>query len=643
MTDFQGGTVGDRPYGRPDQGAAAGTSAGGVVHQVVFRWDGNHGRQSTGMKAVSHSCSAERAEELGRELGPLLWVSGTQGLRRPSFVRTFSRDGNVMLAQRWPTTDRGGRPSTVSNVLIGDAAILKTRLCLGLASGGWAYQEKTEKAEGEQRPLTAEDLETTARKRLPGMRELLPAVRNTLILVTAEWLRDPAQRISLLTDEVRLPDGVRLPDRTHQDAAPLVYLGLFLLFGPWLGREWTFATYDTVDTHPLRLTCVPRWEPDAGESGPLARVIGRMSDTPRREHEWAVRLVDHVLAYPTAGPGVPQLVQELPDGAALDWARRREALGRILSTTRRPVAPAQRPASEPPPPPAPEPYPEPRRAAPPPVSPPPAAAPAAYDEPTLREDLRAYRRADAARGDRPADRLPERLRGLSDERLVAELCRAAVESDAVELLLRELSDPDRRRVREDDVRHRICAEVLRNDLYLTRNGPSTGLLSRPEATRRAADLFNWAVAPLARDGRYLADLRELLHRMSRDRRPAAADWLQWTIVQPVDGVAPDLPPALWQQILRDVMSRNTTQPSAVPPTTAPPSVASPVPPPVAAPPATPTVRRPPVNLRPAPPPTRTPPPTLAKRLSDLANSPGCVIGVAAALIAGFITAVFLLL
>ena len=73
----------------------------GPVQQVVYRWDGNHGRQGTGMNAVAHSCDAERAEELGRELGPLLWVSGAAAAR-PSVVRTLSRDGDVLLVQRWP-------------------------------------------------------------------------------------------------------------------------------------------------------------------------------------------------------------------------------------------------------------------------------------------------------------------------------------------------------------------------------------------------------------------------------------------------------------------------------------------------------------------------------------------------------------
>lgn len=117
MSDFQDrmGDFQDRgsPAAHGEQAGAhgpGGGGAGGSVHQVVFRWDGNQGRQGTGMKAVAHSCPAERAEELGRELGPLLWVSGTAAARQ-SVVRTLSRDGDVMLVQRWPTTDRGGRPA----------------------------------------------------------------------------------------------------------------------------------------------------------------------------------------------------------------------------------------------------------------------------------------------------------------------------------------------------------------------------------------------------------------------------------------------------------------------------------------------------------------------------------------------------
>nr|WP_168512391.1 hypothetical protein [Streptomyces sp. S1D4-11]QIY99004.1 hypothetical protein HEP87_39920 [Streptomyces sp. S1D4-11] len=230
MSDF-----GDRrsPAAHGEQAGVHGPGEGGTggsVHQVVFRWDGNQGRQGTGMKAVAHSCSAGRAEELGRELGPLLWVSGTAASRQ-SVVRTLSRDGDVMLVQRWPTTDRGGRPSTISHVLIGDPGTLKTRQCLGLSYGGWGSRESAEKASGRQRVIECAQLDALARKRLPAMLELLPAVKRALILVAAEWLRDPAQRVSLLAEDKGQPGW---PD---QDAVPVAYLGLFLLFGPWLGRS----------------------------------------------------------------------------------------------------------------------------------------------------------------------------------------------------------------------------------------------------------------------------------------------------------------------------------------------------------------------------------------------------------------------
>ncbi|MEI5034036.1 hypothetical protein RB201_18645 [Streptomyces sp. S1A(2023)] len=84
---------------------------GGRLDQVVFRWNGNQGRSSTGMTAVAHSCSAERAESLRRELGPLLWVSGPGPAPRPSSVRVSSQACGTVLLQRWPTLDRGGRPS----------------------------------------------------------------------------------------------------------------------------------------------------------------------------------------------------------------------------------------------------------------------------------------------------------------------------------------------------------------------------------------------------------------------------------------------------------------------------------------------------------------------------------------------------
>ncbi|MFG2531048.1 hypothetical protein [Streptomyces sp. NPDC048516] len=666
MSDFQE----RRPLtGTGGPGGPGGGGAAGPVHQVIFRWDGNQGRQGTGMKAVAHSCSAERAEELGRELGPLLWVPGAAAPRQ-SVVRTLSRDGEVMLVQRLPTTDRGGRPSTVSHVLVGDPRTLKTRQCLGLSHGGWSNRESAERAAGRLRAVGCAQLDELARRRLPGMQELLPTVQHALILVTAEWLRDPGQRVSLLTPEEKLPGW---PDR---DAASLVYLGLFMLFGSWLGQEWTFATYDTVDTHQLRLMCVPRWEPDAGGPGPLARITGHPPAEPQFEHRAAARLVGHLLAHPADGPGVPQLVDSLRDGAALGWPQRRTLLKEILDAGHRPVPrtaaaphrlppPDDAPAGEPDDAPAGEPAqapvarpadPQPEPAAVPapftptltPASPPPALAPepppgpaptpaptptpvtplplqtpasrpaalgagraAAHEVPSLHEDLRAPQRRNAVQG----GLLRERLRTQPDGLLLDELRSAGLPPDSLDLLLHELGDDHRVRVRETAMRHELCAEVLRHGLYFEPNGQGAEAISRTAMARRAADLFTWVVAPLARDERYRRDLQELLHRMCRDRHPAAGNWLWQSIIAPGNGLAPDLPPVLWQQILRDVIGQSAA-PRPAPPASHAASPATPVS----------TTSREPSATVPEP-------PAFGARLSELATNPGCVVGTGVGVIA----------
>ncbi|MFJ9815685.1 hypothetical protein ACIRU3_10490 [Streptomyces sp. NPDC101151] len=707
------------------------------VHQVVFRWDGNHGRQDTGMNAVAHSCSAARAGELGRELGPLLWVSGAAAAR-PSVVRTLSRDGDVMLVQRWPTTDRAGRPSTVSHVLVGDPGILKTRQCLGLAwNGGWRLQEKAEQASGPQPELSRGKLDELALSRLPDMLELLPTVEHALILATAELLRDPAQRVSLLLEEKAPRDW---PD---PEGVPLVYLGLFLIFGTWLRHEWTFATYDTVDTHPLRLMSVPRWEPDTGGSGPLARVVGRQPTRPGFEHRAAKRLVEHLLAHPYEAAGVPQLVKELADGATLDWEHRRARLQAVLDTDRPPghraAAPPPLPADTPRPAeqgpargwerergperdrdrdvdrglgrgrgldrdleldldpdphldldpdphldrdPDPDPYldryvdrdPEPlqgghdaeerpwdqeqaRAMAGPEPCPEPAAAPpplprqqlpehgpggqqwpasgggypvagqgvpAAPDPYTLRQDLREHRRADGMR----RSLLMAQLGAQPDEFLLGELRSGDLPPDSVDLVLNELGRQARIEVRHLEMRHALCAEVLRESLYLTPQEPGAEQASRAAMADRAAVLFHWAVAPLARDERYLRDLQELLYRLGRDRHPTMGNWLWQTVVEPANGRVPDLPPLLWSQLLREAISRNGRPPAVPPPGTAPLPKS-----PMAAPPASPVV--------PESSALAGHQPSYAAWLADQTNNPGCVIGTGLLVIGVLITIVLI--
>ncbi|MFG1669771.1 hypothetical protein [Streptomyces sp. Y7] len=664
----------------------------GPVQQVVYRWDGNHGRQGTGMNAVAHSCDAERAEELGRELGPLLWVSGAAAAR-PSVVRTLSGDGAVLLVQRWPTTDRGGRPSTVSHVLVGDRGTLKVRQCLGLAYGGWSSREKAETVSGKKDPIESAKLDALALKRLPEMLDRLPSVNHALTLTAAEWLRDPSQRLSLLLEEEKGHPG--WPD---QNAVPLVYLGLFLLFGPWLEQQWTFATYDTADSHPLRLTSVPRWEPDTGGSGPLARVRGGRPAGSRFELWAGSALVRHLLAHPGADAGVPQLVDELRGGAALDWERRRARLKQILGTDRTPpngtripapapapragepgepgrrpgagrVAPEQSvetpvrdrdrgdrdrdrdrgdrdrdwdrdPAraavtsepngtayaseayAEPPRPdlpaesrtdpytrpglptesrtdpyarpdlpaePRPDPYarphthahphphphphphakpaptPSPPTPAPPTPSPPSAPPPVAsahhLHQPALHRDLCGFRRGDGM----GQSMLLAELRGQPDEVLLHELRTRELPAQSVELLLDVLADPHRADARPLELRHELCAEVLENDLYFTPHGPGADGRSGADRASRAARLFGWAVAPLARDERHLRQLQELLYRLSRDPHPTTGNWLRQSIIDPPGGRVPDLPPVVWSRLLSNALTRIDKPPQSVPP------------------------------------------------------------------------------
>ncbi|MEV7684735.1 hypothetical protein ACFW1F_30365 [Streptomyces bungoensis] len=743
----------------------------GPVHQVVFRWDGNHGRQVTGMSAVAHSCPAEQAAELGRELGPLLWVSGPAAAR-PSVVRTLSRDGrHVMLVQRWPTTDRGGRPSTVSHVLVGHPQALKTRQCIALAHRGFSSRTKAEGASGQQREIDCAVLDELARPALPRMVDRLPDVKHALTLATAELLRDPRQRLSLLVEEEAPPAW------PSPAAVPLVYYGLFMIFGNWLPHEWTFATYDTVDTHPLRLMSVPRWEQETGGPGPLARVMCRAPVQASFEQRAAARLVEHLLENPQARPGVPHLVDDLHDGAALAWEHRRALLQDIIDrrAARRRAAgrPGHRPdrdgdfghgpagAGSAPerdpgddrtqhPAPAPErdrdrdldwerapdrdlewerdpdrewerspdqgpgptvhllrdrggaaeqargpargqgqvqlqalarePEPEQERAwatagpeagpapsATPPAVPPavppggpqappvphtpsvvpptaygtaaplapvpdrgspgaaPGAVPPARDPYALHRELREHRRTD---GMRHAS-LTAELAGHSDETLLGELRSGELSPDALDLVLNELGRPARLQARRPEMRDALCAEVLSRSLYLLPGDPAAAHhTSQAAAAQRAARLFHWAVAPSARDQRYLHDLLELFEFMDRDRRPATGNWLRDVLVEPRDGQVPDLPPQVWSRILHNEMRRGGAPAVPPPPSGSPPHAARTAP-----------------FSQPEPPPPPEPPagarrkPAFGARFGDLTSRPGCVVGSLLGLIGAVLVAI----
>ncbi|RLV68140.1 hypothetical protein STAN_3664 [Streptomyces sp. CBMAI 2042] len=547
-----------------------------ALDQVVFRWDGNQGRSSTGMAAVAHSCPPEHADALGRELGPLLWVSGPSP--RPSSVRVRSRSGATLLVQRWPVTDRGGRPSTACQVLIGDGNTLNPRWCLGLGGTAWSDPTTAGTASGRLPVLDSAQLGAAAKHQLTAMTEQLPSVREPLVTVVAEWLRAPGRRLSLLAEEDTLPGW------PQQNTAPLLYLGLLSLFGNWTGQEWSYATYDTEDTHPLRLTCVPRWSSQAAGSGAPGRIRLRLPAEPDIEARAAMEMVDYMLARPGARPGVPHLAGELTHGARMDRRDRREALRRMLDTGHRPVQ--QPPVHQPPAPRVEAPRQE--------IQQPEAQQPPNHQDhkerqqrqerqerqerqpdPHTRQQLQHlltellhHQRADTA----GATRLAARLQDLPDRPLLTLLGAEDLPWASLDLLLTELGHSGRLRIRDDETAHALCTEVLRNNLYVRqhRRHPADSP-SVAEMRERAGDLFSWAVAPLVRDPRHTLDLGELLNLMVLEGRTTGQDQLRRILVSPPGGRAPDLPPQLWQQVVKALLAPTPAPaPSSPPPPSPPP-------------------------------------------------------------------------
>ncbi|MFD7673345.1 hypothetical protein [Streptomyces anulatus] len=609
---------------------------GGRLDQVVFRWDGNQGRSSTGMAAVAHSCSAERAESLRRELGPLLWVPGPGPAPRASSVRVSSRAVGTVLLQRWPTLDRGGRPSTACHAVFGDADTLTPLRCLGLGGSAWSRRAVAETAAGGLPTLDGARLRATAAERLRMMFDELPAVKDPLTVVTAEWLRDPSRRLSLLAEEHDLPDWPRL------NRAPLLYLGLLSVFGDWFGTEWSYATYDTADTHALRLTCVPEWSSQAAGARSLARIRLRPPAEKDIETAAAKEMVEYVLDRPGAAPGVPHLTGELLSGARLPRQERREALRRMLTARHAPApAPAReedRYATEPrqedryaredrendry----ATEPRQEDRYAR--------QDSQARHDQERrrLQEELLVHQRVDAAQ----SARLAARLRDLRDDPLLTLLCADGLPWASRDLVLDELARPERRRSRDEATAHALCTEVLRHNLYFRPGRPEADSPSAPEMRKRAAELFSWAVAPLVRDPHRAPDLRPLFNIVLKDGRGTGMEWLRSILVAPQSGRAPDLPPQLWQQVVADLLAHPVAvtapgpapaqAPAHVPPVAVPAPAPAPTPTPTPAPvpaPATPPVPLP-ASYTPAataPPPRTAPAPKPSAHPSPAPTGP----------------------
>ncbi|MFD8750212.1 hypothetical protein ACFV0O_04420 [Kitasatospora sp. NPDC059577] len=613
-------------------------SAGGPeesVDQVVFRWKGNQGRRSSGMAATAWSCSPERADDLSRELAPLLRVDGAA---RPSLVRTLTKRGEAAVIRRWPTTDAGGRPNTACHLLLGDQDLLGPRLALALYGWPFGSQEFAETTTGRCGRVEYALLADTAKEAWPDTPSRIGEVTDALTVAVAALLRRPGARLSLRADS--LPGW---PDRNRSAA---VIRGLYEIFGrDWLGQPWTFATYDVTDRHDLAVTWVTDWTTDAGHQGARSRVDPRRSESDFA-HTLAARMVELVLERPVRAPGLSELhANDLRDAATLSTAERLRRLSHVLGVDR-----GSRPRPGRTEPPRPEdtrpgrrdddrrPTADHRPAEhhpldhgpldhdPEPPSPAPDGNADRHDDSDDSDDRGVYT-------DPPADhRPPPSLRTLRRElddpaptkdilpRLVG-LSTGIGDGPLLDLLREEdLSGTATKRLlfvlciltgsRPPEDCHLLCAEVLRQQLYLYRSDRAPqGEHDAPDdqLVERAAWLFGWAVAPYTREPRHEQALITLFDQLQRDSSAVEQDLLRRLVPPPESNdPSPDLPTRVWQRL---VYPPPTTPPRAQPqpqPQPKPQPHPEPETPPLSPTPQPPT-SPPPAPTEPDPPPI-TPPP-----------------------------------
>ncbi|GAA3884783.1 hypothetical protein [Streptomyces sedi] len=234
------------------------------VRQFVLRWDADHPSGGTGFGVVAASGRWRDAEAIARSVGPTLEVAGENAV--PGLVRLRNRD-SVLLAHRTPGRDAGGRSGTVCHVLVGTVRQLSVRRCLALHAWTWEPEPLTvTTVRGDLLSVAAESLAKAESGGLAALRAELahPDVAATLTALTAEVLRDPDRRFSVL-------------DPSLGRAPHAVLAGLNDMFGPVLAdqqRGWSFATHDTDDSKPLRFVFLREWPPHPS-SEPRARVDPR--------------------------------------------------------------------------------------------------------------------------------------------------------------------------------------------------------------------------------------------------------------------------------------------------------------------------------------------------------------------------------
>ncbi|WP_035844853.1 hypothetical protein [Kitasatospora azatica] len=498
-----------------------GTDGTDAVDQLVVRWQGGRRGEGKGLTVAASSAPAEWSDWLLQELAPLLRVEG--GEPRPSLVRTITSQGEVALVQRWPTVDHNGRPNTASHVLVGSLRSLPVQRCLLLRDWSWSTKAFAEEQSGPLHRVDRGELGEVAGSGSPtfaATAAAVPAVAQALAAATAELLRAPQQRLSLLSGA--------LPAGPEAHPAALLLFGLHGIFGArWLRRHWTFATYDTVDTHPLLLTAVAEWLRPSSPDEQLSRVDPARPVRDRAQ-ELADQLVQRYLADPHHSAGLPELLGDFRDGAGLPRFERLEQLSRLLD------APRRRPQE-----------------------PEPDSVYQGYPPPQWP----------------PSWAVPTRSEELTDRQLLNQLRDSGDNWEAARLPLRRFHT---RAELSPELRSEVCAQVLAQKLYLYSSAPDHAVpdhalpdhaapdQSVPDQSvpdqelderlvERAAQLFQWAVAPEVRNPVHREALGGLLRLLALSSTPLDRKLLRLAVLATPDGVpAPDLPPDLWQQLFQDL-------------------------------------------------------------------------------------------
>ncbi|MEV5238348.1 hypothetical protein AB0K89_04355 [Streptomyces cinnamoneus] len=245
---------------------------GNRVDQVVFRWAGNRTGRA-GIAAVAQSCDKGQAHDMAERLGVVLRVMG--GERRTSIVRLRWAPGRMVLLRRTPGEDAHGRGSTVCHALVAPADLLSPIRCLAFGATPWAEDGWAERISGDIDTLSYDWLCTSAEAAMRQLPAAVAHVARPLECLVAQLLRTPSDRVSARTGElpvVPAPPDADGPADGPLDPALVVLFGLCGIFRKWLPGNWTYATYDTVDSHDLRVVFVPEWRPSHEEDARLRRI-----------------------------------------------------------------------------------------------------------------------------------------------------------------------------------------------------------------------------------------------------------------------------------------------------------------------------------------------------------------------------------